>query len=133
MTEYEVLELRHYYRTENTAAFRYWVSLNFAVLVAAYAAGSYLNTLTVIVIFALYAMVTFTNLRVMRSIQTDLRALAEQIGQMIEASDPPSPALNAAANILGGGQSFQIIHLAMRATLIIGTVVFVLHRASFLA
>ena len=132
MTDYEALELRHYYRAENAAAFRYWVSLNFAVLVASYAVGSHLNLLTVSVILTLYIMVTYTNQRVLQTIAKDQQALADQITQMHDAAGANSPAMNVAAEGTIGLKSFLVIALILRAMLFIGTIFLVLNQAGCL-
>jgi hypothetical protein len=132
MTEYEVLELRHYYRTEDGSAFRYWVSLNFALLVAAYAVGTHLNAWIVLVLLLLYGMVTYANFRVRRSIHTDQQALFEQINQMINVGDTSSPALIAVAQSHENSRSFRVTAYVMRVILIISTVVFVLNRAGYI-
>lgn len=131
MTDYEALELRHYYRAENAAAFRYWVSLNFAVLVAAYAVGPHLNLLTVSVILTLYVMVTYTNQRVLQTIGKDQQALADQITQMNDATEAVSPALNVVGEGTTGLQSFLVFALILRALLFIGTIFFVLNQAGY--
>lgn len=132
MTEYEALELRHYYRTEDGSAFRYWVSLNFAVLVAAYAVGTHMNAWIVSVILLLYGMVTYSNLRVRQTIHADQKALIEEINQMIGNGDSSNMALIAITQGHESSQSFRLTAYAMRIILIIGTVMFVLNRAGYI-
>jgi|GEM_PF-769907 len=79
MTPYEALELRYYYRNETASAFRYWVSLTFAVLVAAYVAGEQLNGWTVGIILVLYMMVAWSNNRILLTSSADMQALSEEI------------------------------------------------------
>jgi hypothetical protein len=131
MTDYEVLELRHYYRAESATAFRYWVSLNFAVLVAAYAVGGHLNLLTVSIILTLYVMVTYSNQRVLQSIGADQQALADQIKQMNDTTEAISPAMNVVAEGTMGIRSFLVVAFTLRAFLFIGTVFFVLYQAGY--
>lgn len=131
MTPYEALELRYYYRNETAAAFRYWVSLTFAVLVAAYVAGDQLNGWTVGIILVLYIMVTWSNNRILLTSSADIQALSEEIELMIEDETINSPALNGTLEGIVGLKSFMIVAYILRGTLFIGTIFYVLHRAGY--
>ena len=132
MTDYEALELRQYYRAENAAAFRYWVSLTFAVLVAAYVAGDHLNWLTVSVILTLYVLVSYSNQRILQTIGDDLEALTKQIELMIANNEEESPALQIAAEGMRGLGSFLAVAYTLRAILFIGTIIYVLSQAGYI-
>ena len=132
MTDYELLELRHNYRAETASAFRYWVSLNFAILVAAYAVGPHLNLLTVSVILTLYVMVTFTNQRVLQTIGADQQALEEQIKQTNDTTVAINPVMNVSVKGAMGNRSFVIVGLMLRASLFVGTIFFVINQAGYI-
>ena len=95
MTDYELMELSASRADEVARAFRFWVTINFAVVAAAYAAGNLLSVWTVALILGLYLFITYTNDRVMRQGGMIQKGLLDEMIRQAQPPEAPGPALKA--------------------------------------
>jgi hypothetical protein len=132
MTDYELIELSGSRSDEYSRTFRFWISLNFAVVVAAYAAGDLLNIWTTALVLGLYALITYTNALVSVQILAVQKGFVEEMKELAQVSEASHPALRATIGSLEVSRTSLPAGVALRSALVIGTIVFVLHRAGYL-
>ena len=128
MTEYELLDLRRSYDGEAISLLRFWISITFAVLVAAQVAGSSMGMAGVIAATSLYLLITLiTAFGITRHVQT-LGGLFDEIEILSVAKGRQSPVLKGTFLIHSVGRVVVGIHVVG----FVGTFIYLLLRAGYI-
>ena len=132
MTPYEITELRLNISDKLTQSFRWWISITFAALVAAYVVGPDLAGATGAIIIGLYIVATFNNLVLQSSYLRAGGALEEEAVAYQEQA--ASPSLTLENMISSGSRSASIIRaqLILRGVMFVATIGYIIHRAGYI-
>lgn len=131
MSPYEIIDARISILEQMAQAYRWWVSITFAAIVAAYAAGPDLAGAPCALVITLYTIVTINGILMQSAFQSMGRTLRDEALTFQEGSASPSPSLEQ-MNIAGQrGLAVVRIQLATRGIMFVATIGYILYRAGY--
>lgn len=132
MTPYEITELRLNISDKLTQSFRWWISITFAALVAAYVVGPDLVGATSAIIIGLYIVATVNNVVLQRSYLRASGALGEEAAAYQEQAASPSLTLERLTSSNFRSASIIRAQLILRGAIFVATIGYIIHRAGYI-
>ena len=132
MTPYEIIDARLTMSGQMVQTFRWWVSITFAILVAAHAAGPSLVGIPCALVVLLYTLVSFNVLITQNAFVSGGRALNDEARAFQAESESPSPLMEAMLQTESRRSVVILTQLAIRIIMFLATIGYILHRAGYI-
>ena len=126
MTFYELLDTRTNLLSRVDITFRFWVSITFAVIVAAYIAGPNLGLVAGIGIAALYGALTLGNIVAIRTEANMVLAILKSMQEAVLTSEEMPVALR--DTDLSQGENLKHALMGIQVSGAFGTIAYLLYR-----
>ncbi|MEE8371554.1 MAG: hypothetical protein V3R73_05345 [Sphingomonadales bacterium] len=130
MTTYELLDLRISVTQNMANGFRWWISITFAVLTAAFFAGDQLGMVGAVAIITLYTATSLINFMIWRAYLAFGASLQLDAETMLATQDDP---LNSLKLLVSSDRTtLYRLYIGLRILTFMVTVLYVLYRGGFL-
>ena len=132
MTPYEIVDLQLNIAEKITHTFRWWVSITFAALVAAYVAGPDLAGAPCAIILFAYTVVSLGTLNAQRVYLGVADGLVNESLAYQAQAELPSPVLEEVFIDRLGGPAVIGAQVVLRGIMFLATIGYVLYRAGYI-
>ena len=128
MTAYELLDLRREYVADVTNYYKFWISMTFAVIVAAHVAGPEMGAAGAAMAIILYAAFSVTIILGMMRVFAVINSLNQDIKNFTEETPGAPSVLSSVSSIIDMQKSV----VGIQSIGLVAATVYVLYRAGFI-